>query len=269
MKKWFFEYKEYFHLGLSLDGTRETHNHNRSNSFDKIDIEFFKNTWPAQSVKMTLSEYSLLNLADNIKYIHSWGFQMEGVNLFEGDFDWSDEKYIKILVPQLKDLVKFYVENPLLHLNPMFDKRLDFCEVKDKSRKKWCEVGTGISFFDVDGKMYPCSFMTPMTFSLDELANILKTDFMNDNNFIDEYCFKNCYIYPICDTCAGTNYIVNKNFKQRDKRKCRVNELITLFIADLQSKRILKNPSRFDKPTLYHTIISVQNRNSFYHTNSC
>ena len=83
MKAWFQERKDKFVLGLSLDGTPDTHNHNRCGSFKSIDLDFFKNTWPKQGVKMTLTEYSLQNLAENIKYIHSAGFDIiKGVNLF-------------------------------------------------------------------------------------------------------------------------------------------------------------------------------------------
>jgi len=264
MKEWFYEHREHFYLSLSLDGTRETHNCNRSNSFDAIDINFFRNTWPNQSVKMTLSEYSLFNLADNIKYIHSLGFNIEGANLFEGDFDWGKEKYINMLIPQLKVLVDFYVENISVPLNKMFDKRLDFCEAKNRPREKLCGIGTGAIFFDVNGKKYPCNIITPMTLSPVELKNISEINFADNNNFLDDYCFNNCYIYPICDACVGSNYIVNKNFSQRDKRKCRINELIVLFIADLQSKRILKNPSLFEKSILYYTIEAIKNIKEIY-----
>ena len=62
-----------------------------------IDIDFFVKTWPCQGIKMTLTEISLEHLSENIKYLHSLGFcEIGGVNLFEGQFDWSDERYIKI-----------------------------------------------------------------------------------------------------------------------------------------------------------------------------
>jgi len=64
MKNWFTANNDLFVLGLSLDGTRNTHNHNRSNSFDDIDIDFFLKTYPNQGVKMTLSEYSLPQLTE-------------------------------------------------------------------------------------------------------------------------------------------------------------------------------------------------------------
>lgn len=41
VKEWLMKNKERFIVGLSLDGTREMHNRNRSNSYDKIDIPFF------------------------------------------------------------------------------------------------------------------------------------------------------------------------------------------------------------------------------------
>ena len=152
MKEWFAAHKELFILVLSLDGAKETHNYNRSNSFEEIDVDFFLANWPNQRIKMTLSEYSLPRLAENIKFLHSKGFQdIGGVNLAEGDFDWSDDKYIKLLVPQLKELVKFYTDNETSVLNQMFSKQLSFCEVKVKEKRKWC--GTGSPFFDIDGKM--------------------------------------------------------------------------------------------------------------------
>jgi radical SAM protein with 4Fe4S-binding SPASM domain len=265
MKTWFIKHKKCFWLGLSIDGMKETHDHNRSNSFDKIDFNFFLRNWPEQGIKMTLSEYSLPHLADNIKFIHSLGFkEIGGVNFSEGSFDWSQDEYLKLLVPQLKELVSFYIENDTLHLNQMFEKKLNYCEVKDRERQKWCGIGNGTNFFDIDGKMYPCPFVTPMTFPQNDIDDILKTDFVDINNFIDEYCFQNCYIYPICPTCAGANYLNFKTFKQRDKRRCRIQKLIALFIAELQTKKIIKNPKIYDDDSLYYTIEAIKKIRALY-----
>ena len=146
----------------------------------------------------------------------------------------------------------------------MLDKQLCFCEAREKERRKWCGIGIGCPFFDVDGKMYPCPYITPMTISDNELSEIAKTNFADTDNFIDDYCFNNCYIYPICPTCAGTNYVVNKSFKERDKRRCRIQKLISLFVADLQAKRIMKNPKIYDDETLYHTIEAIKKIRSLY-----
>lgn len=264
MKRWFTENKESFWLGLSLDGDRKTHNYNRSNSFDKIDIDFFKRNWQSQTIKMTLSEYSLKHLAHDIKFLHTLGFPISGVNEAEGDFDFDKDEYIKTLSVQLKELSDFYTENDNLELNQMLNKRLSLCEAKNRERKKWCGIGDGTVFFDVDGKRYPCSFITPMSFSLEEIALIQNIDFKNTENFIDEACFCDCYIYPICPACVGACFLVNKSFKKRIKSRCRTQKLIALFTADIQAKRIVKNPSRYDEKTLFHTINAIKKIKELY-----
>jgi len=259
MKKWFIENKEDFILGLSLDGAKETHDYNRSNSFDQIDFDFFVQNWPYQPVKMTLSEYSIPRLAENIKYIHSLGFkEIGGVNLFEGNFDWSSEKYIDILINQLAELVEFYVQNDELALDQMLNKHLDMCETKKHKKQKWCGIGDGAICFDVDGKKYPCPLMTPMTFGKTELSVIETTDFSNVNAFVDPDCYENCYIYPICPNCPGANYLNNKSFKIRDKSKCRIQKLVSIFSADLHAKRIVKNHTKYSNSKLYHTINAIK-----------
>lgn len=259
MKEWFTEYKDTFVLGLSLDGMPETHNHNRSNSYDKIDIDFFKNTWPYQGVKMTISEYTLRNFADNVIYIHNLGFkEIDGVNLFEGEFDWSDEKFVRRIIPELKKLVDFYVEHDDLIIDQMLGRQIDMCEEKNRPKRKWCGIGTGTIFFDTDGSRLPCPFVTPMTFSEKELDNILKTDFENQSVFVDDICFNNCYIYPVCPMCPGANYLVKKTFTNRDKSKCRMQKLITLYAADLQARRLVKNPNTLPENRVYNTISSIE-----------
>jgi len=264
-KEWFSSNKDYIVLGLSLDGARETHNRNRCDSFDKLDFDFFLKNWPDQGVKMTLTEHSIKNFAGNIKFIHSLGFaKIDGVNLYEGDFDWNSDGYIRILIPQLKELVEFYLENDTLALDQMFDKQIGLCEAKGREKKGWCGIGTGTPFFDVDGHRFPCSFVTPMTFTETELDEIIKTDFTNQALFVDDDCFNNCYIYPICPTCAGANYLFNRTFKTRHKNQCRIQKLISIFIADLAAKRIVKNPEIYDDARRYHTIETIKKIRALY-----
>lgn len=264
MKKWFLENRKHFWLGLSLDGDADTHNHNRSNSFDKIDIDFFRKNWHGQSIKMTLSDYSLKNLAHDIKYIHSLGFPIRGVNEFEGDFNWDKDEYIRTLIPQLKELVNFYVENDELQIDQLLNLHLDYCESQPKLKKKWCGIGDGAPFFDVDGKIYPCNYITPMTFSKEQINELQKVDYKNVENFIDDDCLNNCYIYPVCPTCAGACYHSNKTFKKRTKIRCRTQKLVTLFAADILAKRIIKNPDRYDKSTLSYTITAIKKIRELY-----
>lgn len=259
MKSWFIDRKDHFVLGLSLDGMPDTHNHNRSNSYDQIDIDFFLKTWPNQGVKMTLSEYSLKNFADNVIYIHNLGFkEIDGVNLFEGEFDWSEEKYVRSIIPELKKLVDFYVDNEHLIIDQMLGRQIDMCQEPNRPKRKWCGIGTGTIFFDTDGTRLPCPFVTPMTFNEDELTEIMGTDFDDNSAFVDDECFESCYIYPICPMCPGANYLVKKTFSERDKSKCRMQKLITLYSADLQARRLIKNQNSLPENRVYNTIAAIE-----------
>lgn len=266
MKSWFRENSQGFVLGLSLDGTAEVHNHNRSGSFEKIDTKFFSETWPEQAVKMTLSEYSIPHLAESIKFIHSLGFKrIRGVNLAEGNFDWNEEQIIRDLIPQLKELVEFYFEQGDSLHNPMFDKQLEVCEAKGRRKRKWCGTGVNCLFFDVDGKRYPCSFFSPMTFSSEELEEVMAYDFTDETLFVDDHCFEECYLYPLCPACAGANYQTNKSFGEKNKIHCKTQKLIALFAADLQARKIAKNPELYDELTTYYTIGAIQKIKELYY----
>ena len=265
MKVWCSENKEDFVLALSVDGARETHNHNRSGSFDKIDFDFFLRTYPEQSVKMTLTDYSLPRLAENIIWLHEKGFRnIGGVNLFEGAFDWDKPEYLSTLKQQLKVLSDYYVAHPDIPLNQMLDKHLDLCESKLRERKKWCGIGDGAIFFDCDGTRYPCPFASPMSFSKEDLSLMLKTDFEDANEFIDEECHSNCYIYPICPTCSAANYLTEKSFKLRNKSRCNIQKVIALFIGDIAARRIIRNPGLFPKEKLFYTIQAIKKLKALY-----
>jgi len=264
MKKWFATHKDKVVLGLSLDGVKDTHDYNRNNSFNNIDIDFFLKTYPIPEVKMTLSDYSFPHLAENIQYIHSLGFKkIKGGNLYVGKFNWNSEYYIKTLIPQLTQLVNFYVKNENLTIIEFLNADITLCENNNKD-KKLCDIGTGIIFFDVDGTKRLCHYITPMTFSKEDLKNIEAIDFTNDENFVDNDCYNNCYIYSICPTCAGANYLNYKTFKQRNKSHCRIQKLIALFIADLQAKRIAKNHAIYDNNKLYYIIEAIKKIREYY-----
>lgn len=256
MKSWFTEHRDQFILCLSLDGTRETHNLNRSNSFDLIDKDFFLKNWCEQPIKMTLSENSLSTLAKDIRYLHSLGFKISGPNLAEGNFHYENK--VDELKHQFLKLLDFYVEYDNVPLAGIFDKPLYICETEKAIHKPWCGIGVSTPFFDVDGNCYPCPFTTPMTFSKSDLKLICKTDFSSKQVYIDNYCSENCYLYSLCPTCAGANYLATGCFNKRDKSKCEILKLTALFSAMIQGKRILKGKQDMSDYKKYHSITAIK-----------
>ncbi len=264
MKSWFIKNRRKFKLGLSLDGNRELHNLNRSNSFDKIDIPFFQKNFPDEALKMTLSEHSIPRLAENIQFLHSLNLDVQGTNLAEGDFNWDDDKFVAQLSSELQKLVEFYRENPKVKVCQMFDKNLALCEQKERAKVKYCGIGHGANFFDTDGKEYPCPFCTPMTFSKEDLEKIAKTEFDKDENFVDEDCYENCYLYPICSSCAGNNFMHTGCFNKHEREKCKITKFTALFIAELQAHKIISGTDGFDKERRYWTIEAIKKIKTLY-----
>lgn len=240
IKEWLRQHKRGFWCCLSLDGTRDSHNTNRSNSFDKIDIAFFKECWPKQTVKMTISKETVEHIYENIVFIHSLGFEITGTNFAEG-IDWENEKYIKIVASQLEKLVKFYIEHPELKSAPIVNMAIHKC-ADTKEPRKWCGCGEHMVAYETDGKKYPCTFFTPMTFSKNILEDVLKKDFADYDAFVDKDCYENCYLEPVCNCCYGANLLSNNKINKRDRSKCALTKIRAVYSAALRANKILTHP---------------------------
>lgn len=240
-KEWLRKHKEQFWVSLSLDGMRDSHNANRSNSFDKIDLRFFKECWPKQTVKMTISKETIGHIYENIVYIHSLGFDITGTNFAEG-IDWEEEKYISIVAPQLEQLCRYYIDHPDIKPVPLVNMALHKCEETRAEHKKWCGCGERMATFETDGAKYPCTFFTPMTFSKETLRYIEQLDFSDASAFTDEDCLRECYIEPLCTSCYGANLLSTGYVNKRDRSKCALMRLRAVYSAALKAHKILQSP---------------------------
>ena len=260
LQEWLRLHKEQFWVSLSLDGTPDGHNTNRSNSFDEIDIPFFLECWPRQTVKMTISKQTIEHIFDNIVYIHKLGFDIAGSNFAEG-IDWEDEKYVGVLINQLEKLCQFYIDNPQYKPAPIINMPIHKCEDLNETHK-WCGCGEHMSAYDINGKKYPCTFFTPMTFHIKQLNSILDTDFSNPNCFVDMECKQNCYLEPICNSCYGANMLASGKINRRDRSKCKLTTIRAIYSAILTAHRIIANPEDTRENML--AIKAVEKINTLY-----
>lgn len=270
MRNWFTNHRQYFWLTLSLDGTRETHNRNRCNSFDKIDLEFFKINWPNQPVKMTISDSHLDTLAEDVIFIHNKGFEINGCNFAEGiemiDFD----RKIPIIANQYEKLIDYYLNHPE-HEARIFQLPLAECEFETKEHKKRCGTGENMAVIDFDGKIYPCTFFSPVSMDSNQLQNVLNIDFTDINNFIDNLCCNDCYIYPICHGCYGDNYVITGKMASRSKQKCELNKLKAVAVAKFQAQYLLRELNKTNEISIKakRSIIAIQKINELFVGNQC
>ena len=111
MKQWFAEHRDHVILSVSLDGTKDAHDRNRSNSYDKVapHADFLCQNWPDQPVKMTVGPETIEETYEGVLNIRDLGLNAEFDVLFEdvwGDED-SERRFVRIWAEQLDRLVEF------------------------------------------------------------------------------------------------------------------------------------------------------------------
>lgn len=227
-KKWLLENKDVVIVGLSLDGTKEMHDINRSFSFDQIDISFFAKEYPTQSIKMTISEQTLKDFAKGVIFIHENGFKIN-CNLAYG-IDWSDSKYAKVLHEQLEQLISYYLEHRDIEPCSMLNYRIEGIGIdtgKKKTARRWCGTGN-MHTYDVNGNCYPCQFFMPL--SVHENSRTLDEVNIPEEiplHMFDKKCQK-CVMNESCPTCYGSNYCESGDYYYKSDSYCNMIKIILL-----------------------------------------
>ncbi len=243
-KEWLSAHADVLQVGLSLDGTREMHNRNRCNSFDKIDLNFFRTVYPEESVKMTISKETLGNLAEGVVFCHEQGYEVS-CNLAYG-IDWSDEENREVFSEQLKLLVDYYLAHPEVKPCSLLDiNRIKSIANQTEETVRFCGAGYAMRAYDCDGTCYPCHFFLPICVGDEKAEKSLSFDFSNyslKQDQVDEKCQK-CFIRNACPTCYGNNYATTGDIYRRDMRLCEMNMIqfraIAYFaIKCFESKRL-------------------------------
>lgn len=237
IQEWLYKNKHRFVVGLSLDGTREMHNINRSNSFDQIDLEFFKKAWPNQGVKMTISPQSIHTLAEGVIFIHENGFNDVRANLAEM-IDWSDPSYLEIYKRELEKLSEYYLLHPEVEKCSLFS--IYFASLVNNEVRKWCGVGTEMEAIDVDGRKYPCHFFFEAVCGKEKSEQATAIDFTDPNQYTSEHC-RSCLLLPICPTCYGSNYVARGDIAARDLSLCELHKIRFATVAKYEYNRIIND----------------------------
>ena len=177
-KAWLKAHADALQVGLSLDGTKEMHDKNRCCSFDDIDLEFFRTTYPEESVKMTVSKETLPDLAEGVIFCHDAGFDVS-CNLAYG-IDWDSKENQDIFASQLAKLVDYYLENPQIKPCAILDiNRIKSLASQEDRSYRLCGAGYAMRAYDCDGTCYPCQFFLPICVGDEKAKASLSLDFSN------------------------------------------------------------------------------------------
>ncbi len=239
VQTWLMSKRNKYHVTLSLDGTKEMHDHNRSRSYSSIDFPFFQKAYGNHTVKMTLSPETLPHLAAGVKHIHSLGFKVAN-NLAYGP-DWSMPVNIMILERELKTLIEYYLDNPDIEPCRLLSMKI-VGVVQRGTPKKWCGVGTNMVTIDVDGQEYPCHAFLPVSIGEEQAAISQRFEF-GEMNLVDEPCIT-CLLLPICPTCYGANLYKNGSPKLRDGSLCNLTKVTALACSYFEAQKILRDNNK-------------------------
>lgn len=236
IQQWLIENDDSIEVYVSVDGTKEMHDINRSNSFDKIDLDFFSKHYPF--AKMTVTEESLKNLAEGAIYLHSRGFEVSA-NLGHGVV-WSKESK-DVLVEQLTKLIDFYLKHP--EYKPANTLNLPILDLEPgtKHPRRFCGVGPLMRSYDVDGDAYPCHAFAPLCVGKEKAEASKKMDFSCPLSLLelDEKC-RNCPVVGYCPTCYGINYGAFNNVYHMPDYHCRMMKTQFLMNAKFQFELYLQ-----------------------------
>lgn len=236
IKEWLEKNSYRFSCMLSLDGCAESHNINRSGSFERIDIPFFLGMWPNMKVKAITSKETLFNLSENVMYLHKLGFGKVEMKLAYG-FDWNDSVLCKMLEDQLLRLKEFYLCHP--DIEPCSLLNVDFSQVNNdkKPTKKWCNAGQNTVSYDMQGRKYPCRYFQDLVINEhithDEMWGY---DYSKIQNTLVGQCTK-CLLRDLCRTCYAYNFEKSHNFGIKDRGSCRITRITVTIAASLFSEK--------------------------------
>lgn len=232
IKDWLAENSARFTCALSLDGNKAAHDINRCNSFDKIDVEFFRSMWPQQKVKSIVSERTLSMLSESVKYMHFLGFPTIEIKLAYG-FDWTEKWKSEMFLKQLNELIDFYVKKPEYEPCTFLNLKIEKVLYPASVIEKWCNAGEKTVSYDMDGDKYPCRFFQDLRKeSLLTLSDIWKIDLANIHNGLEGVCRK-CILRNLCRTCYALNFEVNGHFGKKPMSSCQVTKDMAYMTAKL------------------------------------
>lgn len=259
MKEWFTANKNRITLGLSFDGDMTMQNINRSNSFEKVDLKYFVETWPEQSVKMTIAPSSVSHLSEGVRFLHSVGFKYISADLAMGPaLQWGREE-LTAYKRELDKLSEYYAEHP--DMIPFSMLRMDIKKAiipAAQQRAKTCDCGENLVCIDWTGHKYACHLFSPVSLPADKAKKSNELyDFHNHEQFYSQACAK-CALYNLCPHCYGMNYLCSGDVTKPSPSLCRAFRLQFVANCQFQQRIATKNNDTKHIESINHIISKLK-----------
>lgn len=253
MKVWFTANKHRISLGLSFDGDVNTQNTNRSNSASLVDLDYFRDTWPESSVKMTISTDSLKYLCENVVFLEENGFTKIKTDLayMHG---WT-KQHLVLWNEQLSLLKNYYLDsNRDMHCS-LFNTPIDAILSEERHAKR-CSCGEEMSCVDWDGTIYPCQMFAPISMDSAMYNKVKDIDFADAENFQVQEC-RDCVLQSCCPGCTGCSLKFNGAINRINPFYCKAFMIQIFHTLDYQLKVAEKIENEIERENLKHDINKI------------
>lgn len=232
IQEWLIEHQNNFSVTLSIDGDRETHNLHRCNSFDKIDINFFRYRYKgSREINMVVTPETLPQLAKNVLFWEQQGFYVKTV-LADG-VTWNQKKDIHIFEQQLMQLIAYYLQHESQYPTTLLSSSI-YALGKVKA-DQLCSPGKTSLTIMPDGNTVPCYRGTAYYGDRDE--NILHALQTHQRLFATNDCTK-CIVRDICNTCPAQVAHLALNLEEA-MSYCQMQKVLFRATAYLQAQMLL------------------------------
>lgn len=242
-KPWLTTYKQCVQGGVSLDGNRTAHNLNRSNSYDQVmeNLPFYRELWPTQPCKMTISAETIPYVADSIIDLEEKDIPFTANVVFEDIWGTPEQKtqLLNVYAEQLDRLVEYYTDHSDLVPAFMLSRRLEYVNqpgafaAPSRDCVRWCGAGHETVMVDIDGTRHPCHRFSPWVTGRPAPENLVN----RQTEWQPEKCAK-CELVGMCPTCAGHNWEANGDASIRTTYHCEAFKIEVLATAKLLANRL-------------------------------
>jgi radical SAM protein with 4Fe4S-binding SPASM domain len=218
VKSWLSENDDVY-CSVSLDGTEEAHNLNRSRSYQKAVacvpwlLDRCKRLGVISSTKMTVSPTTINVLAEGVIHLHSLGFEQVNANLPYEDL-WSEydrDILLRTFSKQLDILAEYYAARPQLRPPHLINLPIDriFVSNGKNTVPRWCGSGRTMVCYDIDGRAYPCHRFLPMAVGGNHFFDgLVSLDPTPRSEVVSLSRCTDCMFVSACPSCLGFNWQV-------------------------------------------------------------
>ncbi len=257
MKQWFREHRHTMVLGASYDGVGGAQTTNRGETAGQVDLAFFREVWPEQHAKMTLSRESVPCLYDSFVEAARTGMPIEA-SLAHG-VDWTTRD-AEIYYRQLSKLRDFYLENPQVEICNLLTRDLGGVGERSGYQPRFCGSGVNMATYDVDGTLYGCHMFTPLVLN-DRAMKLEDFEGWDDEQRLTDSTCEGCGLLKWCPTCIGFNMLDRQDVCRRDHRWCAMVAAQALCACQFQiqycSQHMQADSMNEDEANLLHSAIEA------------